>query len=176
MELKKARKILNNAKIIAKKTWLAEKIIEMTEINTNPKDAWKATYEIANGMYGHHKKATTMKMKKADGTMAKNNMENAKVFEDHFKKLFNNTTGTNYDPEILAELTGIETDPTLDKTPTRAEIKKAIAKIANEKAPGPNGITTEVYKNLQGKLLTNWKISSKNFGTTQTVIQKNGHK
>ena len=60
----------------------------MTEINTNPKDAWKATYEIANGMYGHHKKATTMKMKKADGTMAKNDTENAEVFEDHFKKLF----------------------------------------------------------------------------------------
>ena len=48
--------------------------------------------------------------------------------------------------------------------------------MANEKLPGPNRITTEVYKNLQGKILTNWKISSKNFGTTQTVIQKNGHK
>ena len=75
-------------------------------------------------MYGHHKKATTMKMKKTDGTMAKNDTENAKVFEDHFKKLFNNTTGANYDPEILAEITKIETDPTLDKAPTRAEIKK----------------------------------------------------
>ena len=38
MELKKARKILNSAKIIAKKKWLAEKIFEMTEIITNPKD------------------------------------------------------------------------------------------------------------------------------------------
>ena len=41
-------------------------------------------------------------------------------------------------------ITEIETDPTLDETPTRAKIKKDIAKMANEKAPGPNGITTEV--------------------------------
>ena len=104
-----------------------------------------------------------MKMKKADGTMAKNDMENTKVFEDHFKKLFNNTTGTNYDPKISAELTEIDTDPTLDKTPTRAEIKKALAKRANEKLPGPNGITTEVYKNLQGNFFNKLEDIIKEF-------------
>jgi hypothetical protein len=37
-------------------------------------------------MKGRHKKSRIIKMMKPDGTMASNQEESAKVFEDHFEK------------------------------------------------------------------------------------------
>ena len=98
-----------------------------------------------------------IKMRKVDGTFAKNDAENAEVFEKHFRKLFNNINGTNYEPTVLDELTKIQTDNRLGESPTIAEINYAISKMANEKSPGPNGVTTEVYKKLKGNNLENFR-------------------
>jgi hypothetical protein len=61
----------------------------VNDINITPKEAWKAAYEIRDGVKGHHKNPIVMKFRKSNGQIATNPIENAKVVEDHFTKVFN---------------------------------------------------------------------------------------
>ena len=93
-----------------------------------------------------------MKMKREDGSYAKNDIENAEIFQKHFTKLYNNTTDTAYDPTILDEI--IDPQPTNSKLampPKEEEVRKALTKMQYKKSPGPNGIPTEAFKNLEGE-------------------------
>ena len=68
-----------------------------TLMEADPRTAWKATKEVAEGIFGHHKKTVSMKMRKHNGEHCKNDLENAEVFKDHYTKLYNNHNGTKYD-------------------------------------------------------------------------------
>ena len=43
-------------------------------------------------------------MKKSDGTLAKNDIENAQVFQQHNTKLYNNKSGTKYNEPVIDEI------------------------------------------------------------------------
>ena len=73
------------------------------------------------------------------------------MFQKHFTKLYNQVEGTAYDPEVLNEITCIETDQELGNQPSEREIRNAVKKMRFEKSPGPNGIPTEAYKCLEGE-------------------------
>ena len=151
-ELKESRSQLKRGKETAQTAWLNEKVEELELMNTNdPRTAWKSTKEIASGLFGHHTSNISMKMKKKTGEYAKNDLENAHVFKDHFEKLYNNHEGTKYDESILDEIEGQPEDRELGIAPTQKEIRKALGKMAYEKSPGPNGIPTEAFKNLDGE-------------------------
>ena len=73
----------------AKADWarkIAEKIHGM---NTAPKKAWKAAYELMAGLLGHSKKHITMSLRMEDGRRATNGKENLSVAVPHFHKQFN---------------------------------------------------------------------------------------
>jgi hypothetical protein len=130
--------------------WLRKLTIEAEAMSDDPKTAWKAAKEIASGLYHHHKKAISMKMRKRDGSLAKTDLENLEVWTPHFTKLYNRIEETRYDPTLLEELTPIAQDHTIGEAPTIDEVQQAFKKMQYEKSPGLNGIPTEAFKNLQG--------------------------
>ena len=76
-----------------------------------------------------------MKMRKPDGSYAKNDTENANVFLTHFNNLFNNLTGTDFEPAVIEEIKdGQPENEELGTLPTKREISKALKKCATKKA------------------------------------------
>ena len=104
-----------------------------------------------------------MKMKQLNGQLAKNDLENAEIFKTHFEKLYNNFETTTYDETVLEELTEIQEDTKLESTPTAKEIHNALTRMQYEKSPGPNGIPTEAYKQLEGTGFGEFVILIRNF-------------
>jgi hypothetical protein len=51
----------------------------------NPKKVWDAVQALSSGCYHHHAQATAMKMKLPNGSLAKNDKENADIFDRHFQ-------------------------------------------------------------------------------------------
>eukprot|EP00957_Ditylum_brightwellii_P123112 9386788-Ditylum_brightwellii.AAC.1 len=56
---------------------------------------------LEKGLAHHHTECWTVRMRKANGEKAKTNRENAKVFADHFSKVFNNQNPLTCDPSVL---------------------------------------------------------------------------
>eukprot|EP00980_Cylindrotheca_fusiformis_P021013 scaffold8028_cov81-Cylindrotheca_fusiformis.AAC.1 len=148
---KKARTALRKGKDQAKENWLSKKVEELEKMDENPKSSWKAIYELAAGINGHHKPATVMKMKMTDGTFAQTPDQNCRVHAEHYRTLYNQVEKTSYDPSILNEITEIPENQQLADVPDTAEIGEALKRMQYEKSPGPNGIPTEAFKNLQGE-------------------------
>ena len=147
--LKNSRSNLKKKKEEAKILWIASKVSELEScMDIDPRSAWKATKEIAGGLYGHHKNTASMKMKKPNGEYCTNDLENAEVFKNFYLKLYNNHEGTKFDESILNEIDEQPEKPILGALPTDKEIQRALSKMAYEKSPGPNGIPTEAFKNL----------------------------
>jgi hypothetical protein len=91
-----------------------------------------------------------MKMKKADGTMAKTDKENANVMFKHFKQVTNRQELSSYDPSILDKIPTRPTQSAMTTAPTTKEIQHVLRKMQYEKSPGTNGIPTEAFKCLTG--------------------------
>eukprot|EP00957_Ditylum_brightwellii_P102665 7824039-Ditylum_brightwellii.AAC.1 len=60
-------------------------------------------------------------MRKQDGTKAKSDQENAKIFAEHFEKLFNNTSALPCDETVLEELFNVPEFTHLATPPTVQE-------------------------------------------------------
>ena len=146
--LRDSRSKLKNKKEEAKTIWITSRVVELENMNVDPRTSWKAVKEIAEGLYGHHKNTASMKMKKPNGDYCINDLENAEVFKNFYSKLYNNHEGTKYDETVLNEIDEQPENPKLGIEPTDEEIKRALSKMAYEKSPGPNGVPTEAFKNL----------------------------
>jgi hypothetical protein len=149
IQLAAERKKVKKTIIDARNKWLGIKITEIENLDQDPRSAWKAIREINDGFSGHHKKATIIKMRKPDGTLAKNEQENAQVFLSHFEKVANLREESSFDPTIFQEIDQLPTVNELDLPPTRKELSIALRKMQYEKSPGRNGIPTEAFKTLQ---------------------------
>jgi hypothetical protein len=146
-KMQQARKELKKGKDNAKSSWLQGKIDEIEEINDNPRNAWKAIKEISTGFNGHHKKAVTIKMKKPNGEYATNDSENAEVFKNHFKKLYN--MDCTYDPTVIEEIPINQIKESLADTITKQEIQKALSKMNYKKVLAPTAYPpkpSKIYK------------------------------
>ena len=85
--LKNSRSNLKKKKEEAKILWIASKVSELEScMDIDPRSAWKATKEIAGGLYGHHKNTASMKMKKPNGEYCTNDLENAEVFKNFIRE------------------------------------------------------------------------------------------
>ena len=104
--------------------------------------------ELTEGLYGHHKNTSSMKMKKPNRDYLTNDLENAEVFKNFYSKLYNNHNGTKYNETILNKTDDQPEKPTLGIKPKDKEIQRALSKMAYERSPGPNGVPTEAFKNL----------------------------
>eukprot|EP00957_Ditylum_brightwellii_P164357 12512445-Ditylum_brightwellii.AAC.1 len=84
----------------------------------------------------------------ADGRKAKTDKENAKVFAQHFNKLFNNQSPLPCDPTTLDLINQLPESVHLAAPISLPEVRAALQWVANGKAPGPSGITSDALKSM----------------------------
>jgi hypothetical protein len=150
-KLSDARKNVKRVVKESRNRWMQIKLDEIENHKDQPRNHWRAAREIVDGYTGHHRKARVTKMRMANGEMASNEEESAKVFKDHFEKnVFNRNEESSYDDTIFDEIDPIPCDPKLGEVANPREIKHAIRKMKTEKAPGKNGLPPEAYKLLNG--------------------------
>ncbi len=149
--LKTTRRELLKEKRRAKRKWqyeYAEKC-QTAHLKINPKETWSMVFKIMEGFQTHHKSEVERFFRFKDGKLAKNADENAEVLKSHFSSLFNSQV--EVDNTVLEEIPKHEIQHELGKVPSKAEIRRAISKMANNKAPGKSGLTTDMIKNLPAK-------------------------
>ena len=146
-ELNRTSKQVRKAIQKAKDTWLDQLITECNDLEMNPYQAWVAAKKIVAGVSGHHKKMTTIRMKRPDGTLAESDKESAKILADYFK---NHVFGiqSKYDDDAVDALIQLETDESLGEPPTLEEMLAVLKKMKPKKSPGENGLPAEAYKRL----------------------------
>ena len=118
-------------------------------MNFNPRMAWASTYVLGGGNSSHLKDVKNYSLRMPDGNMTKNEDEKAEVWEPHFNKVFNNKR--NVDWSVLDDILQRETMHEHDNDLSRAEFDEALDGLANNKAPGENGVLPDVIKALTGK-------------------------
>jgi hypothetical protein len=114
----------------------------------NPKMGWDAVHVLSTGCYHHHAPPTAMKMKLPNGNLAKNDKENADIFELHYQKIFNGDTPHINIPAILKKIPEKTTMSKLGNPPTKLAFDTLIKNMANGKAPGKSKIPAEPLKAL----------------------------
>ena len=112
----------------------------------NPKAAWESVKILTGGTTSHHAKPTIMRMRLPTGKLATTDKENAEVLGTHFEKVFNNHRLIEW--EVINEIKQRQTMNELNNPISWAELKTAIAKLANDKAPGLNKVPPNAFKSL----------------------------
>eukprot|EP00957_Ditylum_brightwellii_P084337 6413586-Ditylum_brightwellii.AAC.1 len=85
-------------------------------------------------------------MRKANGDRAKTDEENSEVFAEHFRKVFNNSDPPPCNDTVLPSVPSRLEFPHLGDPPSPAKVCSAIMCMANGKAPGPSGITSDAFR------------------------------
>jgi hypothetical protein len=121
-------------------------------MSLNPATAWSAAREIIQGYRGHHKKSDDHKVKNADGTFAETDQEKAdakaKYFGDYVFGI-----ESPFDQDAVDNVSQRETVDSLGDKPTLEEVKRAVKRAKRRKSPGTNGISVELFKNMNDKNL-----------------------
>eukprot|EP00957_Ditylum_brightwellii_P154063 11724795-Ditylum_brightwellii.AAC.1 len=87
-------------------------------------------------------------MRKADGSKALTDEENAEVFCVHFHKIFNNLHPLPCDIAALDLIALHPTHPHLAHPPTVDAVRAALRCMANGKVPGPSSVTSDALKSM----------------------------
>ena len=99
----------------------------------NPKATWESVMILTGGTTSHHEKPTIMRMRLSTGKLATTDKENTEVLGQHFKKVFNNHRPIEW--HVIDKIKQLQTMYELNEPITWAELKTAIEKLANDKAP-----------------------------------------
>ena len=91
------------------------------------------------------------------GKLATTDKENAEVLGPHFEKVFNNHRPIEW--KVINEIKQHQTMHELNEPISWAELKTAIAKLANDKAPSINKVPPNAFKSLRNALFLNKKIN-----------------
>ena len=164
-KLKQACKQLKREVKIAKNKWIDSHCNNINDFGT--KKAWDSI-KILKGSLMKIRPSVQKQMKKTDGSVCQTPKENADVFFNHFKNLFDQEG--SYDPTVLDELPQHQIQEGYDHHPTDEEIRKAILKLKNN-APGESGVMSQPLKallNHPDTFIILQKIVS-NFWNTETV-------
>eukprot|EP00957_Ditylum_brightwellii_P147860 11259470-Ditylum_brightwellii.AAC.1 len=87
-------------------------------------------------------------MQQANGEKTKTDEDNAKVFADHFSKVFNNQNPLTCNHSAL-DLIPQSPDFLILAAPlTLDEVKAALKCMANGKAPDPSGVLSDALKSM----------------------------
>eukprot|EP00957_Ditylum_brightwellii_P151770 11557300-Ditylum_brightwellii.AAC.1 len=93
---------------------------------------------LEKGLTNHHTKCCTICMQKSDGTMATIDNKNAKVFCQHFDKIFNNQSPLPCDETALDLINNCPDFTHLEDAPSLTDVRTALHWMANGKAPDPS--------------------------------------
>ena len=109
-DLKIASKNVKDRTEIAKGIWANSIADRMNTLNMDPKEAWKAAYQLKDGENGHHKKMISKKFRNSDGNIARTKQENINNVEKHFTSVFN-----THHPVKFEAMENIKQRDTLDE-------------------------------------------------------------
>ena len=118
----------------------------------NNKEAWESVCVLSGGHTIHHALPTVMQMRLPNGELATTDAENASVFGPHFHRVFNNYRPIDW--PVLEKTKQREVMEKIDQPISRDEIKKPNKKLANDKAPGLNGVPPNAFKALDDEKLS----------------------
>ena len=141
-ELKEARKKLKREVKAAKNRWIVSHCNNINDFGN--KKAWESIKTLKNSL-SKIRPYIQKQMKKPDGSMCQTPEENADVFFNHFKSLFDQEG--SYDPRVLDELPQHPIHEGYDHLPTDEEIRNAILKLKNN-APGESSVISQPLKAL----------------------------
>jgi hypothetical protein len=85
------------------------------------------------------------------GKIAKDPKENSANLRAHWHSVFN--MHAEYDESVIQDIPSYDTIEYFGETPTMKEIKEAISKMKNNKAPGGTGLSMDMLKNLPNNAL-----------------------
>ena len=110
----------------------------------NLKAAWESVKILTRGTTSHHAKPTIMRMRLPTGKLATTDKENVEVLGPNFEKVFNNHRPIEW--KVINKIKQRQTIHELNKPISREELKTAIAKLENDKAPGLNKVPPNAFK------------------------------
>ena len=142
---RKIRKELKSAINTAKNNWITttcDKIDESASSRNGTKECWDTVRILKNGL-NRPETSNEKMMRKGDGTRCKSSEENAQVFKEHVKKLYERVP--IYDRSVLELLHQEPVISGVDYPPTDEEILKAVNSLKNN-APGELGLTYQMFK------------------------------
>ena len=112
----------------------------------NPKEAWESVRVLSGGDTSHHASPTDMRMQLPNGELAKTDAENASVFGPKFHRFFNNRRPIDWPVLYRINIRKVMDKPY--QPISWDDIKKSTTKLANDKAPGLNGVPPNTFKAL----------------------------
>ena len=83
-------------------------------------------------------------IKDADGTLLKDNAKILMRWAEYYASLFNSSNST--DQSVIEELPQMPVVSEMDVPPTLEEVRTSIGSLKNDKAPGPDGLPSEIFK------------------------------
>ena len=151
--LRETRRELLRQKRAAKRHWQFTYASQCKKADflISPKEAWSMIFKLMEGFQSHHRNYLPSNFRSKNGIEAKNDTDNAQILNAHFQSLFNSEV--QIDPTVLNNLPQQNIAHDLGNVPTAHDIKKAIAKMSYDKAPGQSGLTTDMIKNLPPEAL-----------------------
>ena len=156
LQLSQAQTSVTDLISLAKASWSAHQSGKIHNMSFNPKAAWGNVKILTGGTTSHHTKPTIMRMRLSTGKLATTDKENAEVLGPHFEKVFNKHRPIEW--EVINKIKQRQTMHELNKPILWAELKTAIAKLANDKAPGLNKVLPNAIKSLSNANLAHLLI------------------
>jgi hypothetical protein len=108
---------------------------------TSPSNPWNEAYKLASGKTRN--KATLTTLHKPDGSKTANIIETLRLMIEQLIPEDNTQDGTDHHVNIR-KLTDHPIETTGDKEFTQVEVRQIIEGFNPRKAPGPDGITSEI--------------------------------
>jgi len=139
----------------AKEKWIRKMINKLEKIDVDPFTAWQSSKLLLAGLSHHHvnTKDKYIQLKDKNGKLTAKPADQVQIQGEFFS---NQIFGRNssFEPAAINKLRTIPVNTAIAAPITLDELKTALKKAKNRKAPGPNGIIIEQYKLLDDENLT----------------------
>ena len=101
-------------------------------------------FKLRDGFQTPHRDYNSQLFKNSEGKVARDKKESTNNIEKHYNKVFTNSM----EKPILETLDQCPTNESMSTVPIKREVREAIQKMDNNKAPGHSQLTTNMLKNF----------------------------
>ena len=134
---------------LAKARWSDFQAARIYKMRFTPKEARKGVKILVGGKKSHLIKPVVMRLRLPNGELASTNKQNVSVMGPHLSKVHSNHRPVTW--EVTDDIEQRDTVPDIDHSIKWEEIKLVIAKLANEKSHGLNGVPPDAFKALSNQ-------------------------
>jgi len=103
-------------------------------------------FKLRDGFQTHHRDYNRQLFKSSEGKVARDKKESPDNIEKHYNKVFNREA--QIDQLIPETLDQCPTNERMSTVPNKREVREAIKKMDNNKAPGCSQLATAMLKNI----------------------------